>query len=94
MAAGRWTRAQDTTPPKKRRIVIAYDTAQPENAVLESLLELIPYGGLTTTCLEILRAGAPRIIEQRGSPIAPPAARTPPPAPTFSAAATAMFEQE
>ncbi len=92
-----WTRNDNGKPPRKRRMMLSYDPARKENAILEVLLERTPYGATNSTLMECLRIGAPALLAQRGAPAALQAiAPTPAPAaaPTFSASAQRMFDQK
>ena len=94
-----WTRADNGKPPRRRRLMLSYDPALKENAVLEALLERTPYGATNATLLECLRIGAPALLAQRATPAALQAAATATaaataPAPTFSASAQRMFDQK
>lgn len=56
-----WIRGQSQRP-KKRRIVLIYDTGESENAAIEEMLERIPYGQGNKKLLECLRIGVSALL--------------------------------
>jgi hypothetical protein len=61
--ASTWVRGK-TDQPKKRRVVLIYETMDAQNTHLEQLLERIPYGQGNKILLECLRTGAKAMLAQ------------------------------
>lgn len=82
--------------PTKRRLVLIYETIDPKNAVLEQLLEQIPYGQCNKQLLECLRLGAAQTTGNLGSiesrPLPDGGGAKKEQAPIFSKTAKKMFE--
>ena len=73
--ASNWVR-QPSTAPKKRKLILSYDTADQGNAVVEALVDRIPYGQLNRLMMDALRRGAPAILAGLSEgPVQAPASR-------------------